>query len=124
MLVDATSRITGLARKAIKLHLEWICRITRSWPGRVIGCSLLVIVLAVLSIRTVHFESDIFKLFPSGEGPLKLFLDSLNWTGGAREAFFLLEGDKQKLIPEAEAEKWKARPIEPGCACAATTSTN
>ncbi len=94
MLREITAHVTGLTRTAVKSHLEWIYSKTRRCPLRVIGCALLIMVLAVLSIRTVHFESDIFRLFPSTQGPLRLFLDSLKWTGGAREAYFLLEGEK------------------------------
>ena len=114
MLKEITALVTGFTRKAVNTHLEWICRTTRTWPLRVIGCSLLILVLAFLSIRTVHFESDIFRLFPSSDGPLKLFLDSLKWTGGAGEAYFLLEGDREKVVSEAEtfAARLKALSVD------------
>jgi predicted RND superfamily exporter protein len=114
MLAKMTARVTGFTRNAVTAHLEWICRTTRTWPLRVIGCALLILVLAFLSIRTVHFQSDIFRLFPSGEGPLKLFLDSLKWSGGAGEAYFLLEGDREKVVSEAEtfAARLKALSVD------------
>jgi predicted RND superfamily exporter protein len=114
MLGKMTAGVTGFTRNAVNSHLEWICRTTRAWPLRVIGCALLILVLAFLSIRTVRFESDIFRLFPSSEGPLKLFLDSLKWTGGAAEAYFLLEGDREKVVSEAEtfAARLKALSVD------------
>jgi predicted RND superfamily exporter protein len=98
-----TSRVTGFARNAIKTHLEWICRITLTRPLPVVCCALLLLMLALLSIRGIRFESDIFKLFPAQQGPLRLFLESLEWSGGAKEAYFLLEGDRKYLIADAEA---------------------
>jgi predicted RND superfamily exporter protein len=95
-------RLTGLIRSAIGAHLEWIYRATTRRPLRVIACAFFILALAVLSAGTLRFENDIFRLFPSKGGPLGLFLDSLKWTGGAREAYFLLEGEKRDLVPEAE----------------------
>ena len=107
-------QITRYTRSAVETHLEWIYRISRMRPLRTIGCALLILFLAVISIRTVHFESDIFRLFPSSTGPLRLFLESLKWTGSTREAYFLLEGETQKIIPESEAfaERLKALSID------------
>jgi predicted RND superfamily exporter protein len=108
------SRLTALTRAAIGAHLEWIYRVATRRPMRVIIYAIIILGLAFLSAGTLRFESDIFKLFPSKGGPLSLFLDSLEWTGGAREAYFLLEGEKRDLIPQAEsfAERLKALKIE------------
>lgn len=69
----------------------------------VIVLSLTALSLAFLPIASTRFESDIFKLFPSRQGPLKLLLDSLEWTGSAKEVYFLLEGKPDILATEAEA---------------------
>ncbi len=103
MPLTFAARLTGLIRSAIGAHLEWIYRVTSRRPLRVIVCAFFILVLAVISAATLRFENDIFRLFPSKGGPLGLFLDSLKWTGSAREAYFLLEGDKRDLVPQAEA---------------------
>jgi predicted exporter len=102
--------LTDLVHRGIRRHLEWIFRITTTRPALVFAFALCLLLPAALSVLSTRFESDIFKLFPSQQGPLRLFLDSLEWTGGAREAYFLLEGDRKLLIPEAEAfaERLKA----------------
>src|SRR6266540_3643815 len=102
MLRTITGRVTGFTRNVIKAHLERIYRLTHTRPLLVVCCALLLLVLSLISIRSIHFESDIFKLFPTQQGPLRLFLESMEWSGGAREAYFLLEGDKQHLITDAE----------------------
>ena len=84
-------------------HLAWINRITWHYPGRTVLVSLILLLLAFGSITTTRFESDIFKLFPAEKGPLRLFLDTLSWTGSSGEAYFILEGERERLIPEAEA---------------------
>jgi hypothetical protein len=68
---------------------------------------LLLVTLASITIATTRFEADIFRLFPSRLPALRLLLDSLEWTGSAREAYFLLEGDP-KILP-VEAEKLASR---------------
>jgi predicted RND superfamily exporter protein len=95
-------KITTVTQTAIEKHLRWIYRITLEKPTIVIVVSLLMLALSALSITRIHFESDIFKLFPN-KGPLALFLDSLEWTGSANNVYFLLEGDPKKLPVEAEA---------------------
>ncbi len=57
--------------------------------------------LSAVAIINTHFDSDIFQLFPTRQPALKLMLDSMEWTGSAKEAFFLLEGEKQLLPQEA-----------------------
>ena len=88
--------------RAITLHLAWLWRVTSRRPGVLLAGTGLLLALSLASIATLRFEADIFKLFPTSQGPLKLFLDSLEWSGSAREAYFLLEGERQQLIPEAE----------------------
>jgi predicted RND superfamily exporter protein len=95
--------LTALVQNGIRRHLEWIFRVTTARPGLVFLFAVFLLIPAALSISSTRFESDIFKLFPSEKGPLRLFLDSLEWTGGAREAYFLLEGDRKELAAEAEA---------------------
>ncbi|GAB7027712.1 MMPL family transporter [Geotalea toluenoxydans] len=75
---------------------------TTTYPRRVVVMALLLLLSSIASIATTRFEADIFKLFPSQAGPLKLFLDSLEWTGGAKDVYFLLEGEPSLLPVEAE----------------------
>src|SRR5512139_2137348 len=103
MKIRLFSGLTALVQRGIRRHLEWLFRITVTRPALVFLFAVFLLVPAALSITTTRFESDIFKLFPSQKGPLRLFLDSLEWTGGAREAYFLLEGDRKELASEAEA---------------------
>jgi uncharacterized protein len=62
----------------------------------------MALLLSVAVICTTRFDADIFQLFPARQPALKLLLDSLQWTGSANEAYFLLEGDRQALPREAE----------------------
>lgn len=101
-----------LVQRLIHRHLEWMFRVTTARPGLVILFAFFLLVPAALSISSIRFETDIFKLFPSEKGPLRLFLDSLEWTGGAREAYFLLEGDREVLIPESEAFAKRLRAVQ------------
>ena len=103
--------LTALVQQGIRRHLEWIFRITTARPGLVFLFAVFLLVPAALSIYSTRFESDIFKLFPSQKGPLRLFLDSLEWTGGAKEAYFLLEGDRKELASEAEAFAERLRAV-------------
>ena len=97
------AKITGAVNAAVHAHLAWMFRVTTTRPRLVTALSLLLCVLACISIATIRFESDIFKLFPARQGALRLLLDSLEWTGSAREVYFLLEGKPQLLPAEAEA---------------------
>jgi predicted RND superfamily exporter protein len=83
-------------------HLEWIFRITTTRPRSVLSVFFLALLLSIAVICTTRFDADIFQLFPSRQPALKLLLDSLQWTGSANEAYFLLEGDKASLPVEAE----------------------
>jgi len=103
MTLNPFGGLTALVQRGIHRHLEWLFRVTVTRPGLVFLFAVFLLVPAALSISSTRFESDIFKLFPSEKGPLRLFLDSLEWTGGAREAYFLLEGDPKQLTSEAEA---------------------
>ncbi len=101
-----------LANQGIQRHLRWLFRITTRRPALVLFLAVFLLLPASLSILSTRFESDIFKLFPAEKGPLKLFLESLEWTGSARQAFFLLEGDKDTLIPEAGAFATRLKAVE------------
>lgn len=90
-----TNFVNGLTRR----HLEWIYRLTTVRPLLVLIGFAFALLLSVASIFSTRFDSDIFQLFPSRQPALKLMLDSMEWTGSAKEAFFLLEGDK-KLLPQ------------------------
>ena len=96
----------------IRRHLAWIHRVTWHYPGRTIFISLFLLLLAFGSIATTRFESDIFKLFPAEKGPLRLFLDTLSWTGSSGEAYFILEGERERLVPEAEAFAARLKEIQ------------
>ncbi|MSM40994.1 MAG: MMPL family transporter [Geobacter sp.] len=95
--------ITGATQRLIRSHLAWIFRITSTRPGPVMLVVGALILLSALSIATTRFEADIFKLFPTRQGPLRLLLDTLRWTGSANEAYFVLEGEPGRIVPEAEA---------------------
>lgn len=102
-----SSRITAAANALTQRHLEWIFRVTTRFPLRVVAASFLLVTLAVIMIATTRFEADIFRLFPSRLPALRLLLDTLEWTGSAKEAYFLLEGDP-RILPE-EAGKLASR---------------
>ncbi|RQW87144.1 MAG: RND transporter [Geobacter sp.] len=95
--------LTTLVHRGVQRHLEWLYRITTRRPLLVFFVAVFLLLPASLSILSTRFESDIFKLFPAEKGPLKLFLDSLEWTGDSRQAVFLLEGNREDLVPEADA---------------------
>ena len=101
------ARSTAAVNACTHRHLEWIFRVTTRFPLRVVVAALLLVTLAAISIATTRFEADIFRLFPSRLPALRLLLDSLEWTGSAKEAYFLLEGDPLAL--PVEAEKLAAR---------------
>ena len=94
--------VTRTFQRLVNQHLQWIYRITSAYPRRVVGVAFLLLIPAIAVIATTRFEADIFKLFPAQQGPLKLFLDSLEWTGSAKEVYFLLEGEPSLLLGEAE----------------------
>ena len=106
------TRCLRFAQSLIQSHLEGIFRLTCQRPALAVAVSLLLLLLSSFSILNIRFESDIFKLFPAEKGALRLFIDSLEWTGGAGEAYFLLEGDRDRLVGEAEAFAGRLRAIE------------
>jgi predicted RND superfamily exporter protein len=93
-----TSRFNALTRG----HLEWIYRVTTTRPRAVLSAFFLALLLSISVICTTRFDADIFQLFPERQPALKLMLDSLQWSGSANEAYFLLEGEKEELPREAE----------------------
>ncbi|BBA68997.1 efflux RND transporter permease subunit [Geobacter sulfurreducens] len=96
-------RIVAFVHSAIGRHLAWLFRVTWHHPRATLAGSLLALCLAIASISGLRFESDIFKLFPTDRGALRLFLDTIEWTGSAGEAYLLLEGNRERLPAEAEA---------------------
>jgi predicted exporter len=96
------SKLTSQFNSLTRRHLEWIFRITTTRPRAVLGAFFLALLLSAAVICTTRFDADIFQLFPTRQPALKLLLDSLQWSGSANEAYFLLEGDKQALPGEAE----------------------
>ena len=111
---NTPSGLTAATEAAVAAHLAWIYRVTLTRPLRVMVVSLVVLALSAFSILGTRFEMDIFKLFPSHQGALRLFLDTLNWSGSAKEAYFLLEGEREPLLREAEqfAARLKALQVE------------
>ena len=105
--MNALKRVIRLIHDLFRAHLTWLFRLTWERPRLTVALSVLLFLLASLSVFSIRFESDIFKLFPARDGALRLFLDTLEWTGGAGEAYFLLEGDPESL--PAAAEKFAGR---------------
>jgi len=96
------NRIVTFFNLATRRHLEWVFRITTTRPLSALGAFVAAMLVSAALIATIRFETDIFQLFPSRQPALKLLLDSLEWTGGSREAYFLLEGERTTL-PQAAA---------------------
>ena len=96
------SRITAAFNTLTRRHLEWVFRVTTRSPLKVVASSILLVVLCAVLIATTRFEADIFRLFPSRLPALQLLLQTLDWSGSAKEAYFLLEGDPRQLPAEAE----------------------
>jgi len=101
MIAVWSNKIVTIVSTLIRRHLEWIYRMTTTRPAAVFVACCLVFLLSCLSISRIRFEADIFKLFPQ-KGPLALFMDTMKWTGSAGNAYFLLEGEREKLTREAE----------------------
>ncbi|HEY4743853.1 MAG TPA: hypothetical protein VIH45_04285, partial [Desulfuromonadaceae bacterium] len=101
MPLPLAQRIIARFHSASQRHLEWIFRVTTTRPRRVLCAVLLAVALSGASIATIRFDTDIFHLFPTNQPALRLLLDSLEWSGSAGEAYFLLEGDRQILPAEA-----------------------
>jgi predicted RND superfamily exporter protein len=101
MPLSLARRIIARFHHASQRHLEWIFRLTTTRPRLVLGAFLLALLFSGVSITTIRFDTDIFRLFPTQHPSLRLLLESLEWSGSAGEAYFLLEGEKQALPPEA-----------------------
>jgi uncharacterized protein len=112
MNLSGFSNLLGSANRLTVRHLAWIDRITRSSPRLVIASSLLLVLLSLLSLLSIRFETDIFRLFPADRPAMRLLLDSLEWSGGAHEAYFLLEGDPALLPGEAERLAGRLRSLQ------------
>lgn len=102
MLSILFSRLTAASNSLIHRHLEWIYRVTSRSPRKIAASALVLTALALGVISTVRFEADIFRLFPSRLPALRLLLDSLDWSGSAKEAYFLIEGEPSRLPVETE----------------------
>ncbi|MBK5274222.1 MAG: MMPL family transporter [Desulfuromonadales bacterium] len=101
MLKNLFTRCTSAGNLLTQRHLEWIFRMTTTRPLLVMTGFLLAMVLSLASISTVRFDTNIFNLFPSKQPALKLMLESLEWSGSAGEAYFLLQGPPERLPAEA-----------------------
>jgi len=95
------SRIAAAGNALTRRHLAWVFRAATASPLTVICLFACAVALSVAMIFSIHFETDIFRLFPSRQPALRLLLDSLEWTGSANDAYFLLEGDPRSLPAEA-----------------------
>lgn len=95
------STLTSTFNSLTRRHLEWIFRTTTTRPRAVLCTFFIALLLSAAVICTTRFDADIFQLFPTRQPALKLLLDSLQWTGSANEAYFLLEGDREVLPREA-----------------------
>ncbi len=110
MFIILTSKFNSLTRR----HLEWIFRTTTTKTRAVLSAFSIALLLSISAISTTRFDADIFQLFPTHQPALKLLLDSLQWTGSANEAYFLLEGEKDLLPREAErfAERLRTAQVD------------
>jgi predicted RND superfamily exporter protein len=104
-LLDQANRLTVR-------HLGWIDQVTSRSPRLVIASLLLLVLLSLASLFTIHFETDIFRLFPADRPAMRLLLDSLEWSGGANEAYFLLEGEPAALPAEASRLAERLRSLQ------------
>lgn len=102
------------AATLLQRHLVWLDRMTRCFPRRVLAVFGGLLVLSLISLTMLRFETDVFRLFPADRPALRLLLDSLEWSGGAKEAYFLLEGAPEVLPGEAErlAERLRALQVD------------
>jgi predicted RND superfamily exporter protein len=114
MLLTIFSTLTSWFNSLTRRHLEWIFRITTTRPRAVLSAFFLALLLSISVIATTRFDSDIFQLFPARQPALRLLLDSLQWSGSANEAYFLLEGEREELPREAErfAERLRVAQVD------------
>jgi uncharacterized protein len=111
-MAKMVTRIIRFIHDLIRAHLIWLFRVTWERPRPTVALAALFFGLALFSVLSIRFESDIFKLFPARSGALRLFLETLQWTGNAGEAYFLLEGEREKLAPAAEAFAVRLKALE------------
>ena len=107
MPLSLARRIVARFHHATQKHLEWIFRVTTTKPRLVLCVFFLAVLFSGVSIATIRFDTDIFRLFPTHQPALKLLLDSMHWSGSGGDAYFLLEGDS-RVLPD-EAGKFAAR---------------
>jgi len=112
VLPDFLNRLLAWSNTQTIRHLVWIDRITRHSPRLVVVSLLAFIMLSVCSLLTIRFETDIFRLFPADRPSMRLLLDSLEWSGGANQAYFLLEGDPAVLPTEASGLAERLRTLQ------------
>jgi uncharacterized protein len=114
MLLTIFSKLTSRFNSLTRRHLEWIFRTTTTRPRAVLCSFFLALLLSISVICTTRFDADIFQLFPAHQPALKLLLDSLQWSGSANEAYFLLEGKRDELPREAErlAERLRTAQVD------------
>ncbi len=112
MTRNVMKTMLGQAATLVQSHLNWLDRMTRCFPRRVVAVLTILLTLSLASLATLRFETDIFQLFPADRPALRLLLDSLEWSGGAREAYFLLEGEPQQLSGEAERLAERLRTLQ------------
>lgn len=112
MLLTIFSKLTSRFNSLTRRHLEWIFRTTTTRPRAVLCSFFLALLLSISVICTTRFDADIFQLFPAHQPALKLLLDSLQWSGSANEAYFLLEGKREALPREAERLAERLRTVQ------------
>ena len=112
MNLPGLSGLLDQANRYTIRHLEWIDQVTRRSPRLIIASLLLLLLVSLASLFSIRFESDIFRLFPADRPAMRLLLDSLEWSGGANQAYFLLEGDPASLPAEASRLAERLRTLQ------------
>ncbi len=112
MSVSGRSGFLGQVNRLTVRHLCWIERTTRRAPRLLIAIFLFMVLLSFCALRTIRFDTDIFHLFPAHRPAMGLMLDSLTWSGGSRDAYFLLEGDPALLPIEAARLAGRLRALQ------------
>lgn len=113
MLVSSLfNRLLAWSNACTVRHLVWLDQVSRSKPRLVIAAVLLLLLASLVSLLGIRFETDIFRLFPAERPALRLLLDSLEWSGGAKEAYFLLEGEPEQLPVEAAGLAERLRTLQ------------
>jgi len=112
MNIPGFNGLLDLVNRLTVRHLGWIDQVTCRSPRLVIASLLLLLLVSVTSLFRIHFETDIFRLFPADRPAMRLLLDSLEWSGGAKEAYFLLEGEPAALPAEASRLAERLRSLQ------------